>query len=60
MDKFEKQQKFYAAMAMFLLNGLFCFIVNVDGQVYQTVAVAIVVSFLASQAVVEWKHNTGN
>lgn len=56
MDRFEKTQKFYAGMAFFLLNGLFCWMLKVDGVVYQTVAVAIVVSMLASQAVVEWKN----
>ena len=57
MDIFEKQQKFYAAMAFFTLNGLFCKWLNVDGMVYQAVAIIIVGAFLGAQAVVEWKNN---
>ena len=44
-------------MAFFLLNGLFCLGLRFDGEVYKAVAIAIIVSFLASQAVVEWKHS---
>ena len=57
MDKFEKTQKFYSAMAFFLLNGFFCWLLQVDGLVYQAVAIAIIVGFLGAQAVVEWKQN---
>lgn len=58
LDKFEKQQKFYAAMAFFVLNGLFCKWLHLGDVAYQSVAGAVVVSFLAATAVVEWKHNT--
>ena len=56
MNKFEKQQKFYAAMAFFVLNGIFCHWIGAGEDAYKAVAIIIVVSFLGSQAVVEWKH----
>ena len=59
MDKWEKQQKFWSAMAFFLMNGLFCKWLNVDGVVYQSVAIVIAGAFLGAQAVVEWKNNKG-